>query len=51
MKKQFPTVIDETATLFDTIYVSAGVRGAMLGIDPSALAEFIGAEFADVTAM
>ena len=49
MKKQFPTVIDETATLFDKIYVSAGVRGTMLGIEPVALAEYIGAEFADVT--
>ena len=51
MKKQFATVIDETATLFDKIYVSAGVRGIMLGIEPNALAEFVGAEFADVTAI
>lgn len=51
MKKQFTTVIDETATLFDKIYVSAGVRGAMLGIEPNALAEFVGAKFADVTAI
>ena len=51
MKKQFATVIDETATLFDKIYVSAGVRGIMLGIEPNALAEFVGAKFADVTAI
>lgn len=49
MKKQFPTVIDETACLFDMIYVSAGVRGAMLGISPDALAGYIGANLADVT--
>lgn len=49
MKKQFATVIDETATLFDKIYVSAGVRGTMLGIEPTALAGYIGAKFADVT--
>ncbi len=49
MKKQFPTVIDETAELFDKIYVSAGVRGTMLGIEPHALAEYIGAKIADVT--
>lgn len=49
MKKQFATVIDETAELFDKIYVSAGVRGTMLGIEPQALAEYIGAKFADVT--
>ncbi len=51
MKKPFPTVIDETAVLFDKIYVSAGVRGAMLGIDPSALADYVGAKFEDVTVM
>lgn len=50
MKKQFPTVIDETACLFDKIYVSAGVRGAMLGIEPDKLAEYINAKREDVTA-
>ncbi len=50
MKKAFPTVIDETATLFDRIYVSAGVRGAMLFINPNELAEYVGAKFEDVTA-
>lgn len=49
MKKQFKTVIDETAILFDRIYVSAGIRGAMIGIDPNDLAEYVGAEFVDVT--
>lgn len=49
MKKQFPTVIDETACLFDKIYVSAGVRGAMLGVSPDALSEYIGAKLEDVT--
>lgn len=49
MKKQFPTVIDETACLFDKIYVSAGVRGAMLGIEPDKLADFVGAKTVDVT--
>ena len=49
MKKAFPTVIDETAELFDKIYVSAGVRGIMLGIDPAALAEYVGAKLLDVT--
>lgn len=49
MKKQFPTVIDETATLFDKIFVSAGQRGVMLGIDPQKLAGYVGAKFEDVT--
>lgn len=49
MKKKFPTTIDETAILFDNIYVSAGMRGEQLIIDPEALARYIGANFADVT--
>lgn len=49
MKKQFPTVIDETATLFDKIFVSAGQRGIMLGVDPRQLADYVGAKFVDVT--
>lgn len=49
MKKPFPTVIDETATLFEKIYVSAGVRGIMLGIEPDALADYVGAKLLDVT--
>lgn len=51
MKKQFPTVIDETACLFDKIYVSAGVRGMMLGVEPQILADFVNARLADVTAV
>ena len=51
MKKQFPTVIDETACLFDKIYVSAGVRGMMLGVEPQTLADFVNARLADVTAV
>ena len=49
MKKQFPTAIDETATLFDRIYVSAGQRGVMLGLNPLSLAEYTGAGFEDIT--
>ena len=51
MKKQFPTVIDETACLFDKIYVSAGVRGMMLGVEPQTLADFVNARLAEVTAV
>ncbi len=49
MKKQFPTVIDETAILFDKIFVSGGRRGLMLGLNPASLAEYISADFADIT--
>ncbi|MBR0307885.1 MAG: Cys-tRNA(Pro) deacylase [Mogibacterium sp.] len=51
MKKQFPTFIDETATLFDKIYFSAGKRGVQIILDPLRLAEVCGAEFADLTKM
>ena len=49
MKKKFPTTLDETAILFDKIYVSAGMRGEQIVVNPEALAEFLGADFADVT--
>ena len=48
MKKKYPTYMDETATLFSPIYVSAGVRGAQLVIDPYALAAFAEITFADL---
>ena len=49
MKKQYPTYIDETAILFDNIYFSAGKRGMQIILNPEILAEFIGAQFADLT--
>jgi len=49
MKKQYPTYIDETAVLFDKIYFSAGKRGAQIIMNPEVLADFIGAEFCDLT--
>lgn len=49
MKKPFPTYFDETATLFDRIYVSAGQRGRQLCVEPWALCRFLNGEFADLT--
>ena len=48
MKKKFPTVIDETALLFDHICVSAGCVGCNIAVEPEALAKFIDAEFFDI---
>ena len=48
MKKKFPTFIDETATLFDIISVSGGQRGIQIRLSPFELAEYIGAQFADI---
>lgn len=49
MKKKFPTILDETAVLFDRIYVSGGQRGVQIIIDPNVLAQFVGAQLCDVT--
>lgn len=48
MKKQFPTFIDETAQLFEKIFVSAGVRGMQLHINPDDLKNLISAEYDDL---
>ncbi len=34
-KKDYPVFVDETAVLFDTISVSAGVRGTQIVLDPT----------------
>ena len=49
MKKKYPTFIDEIATLFERIYVSAGLRGQQLIINPEDLRAYTGASFADLT--
>jgi len=50
MKKKFPTAIDETAQLFDTIFVSAGKVGFQIEIAPADLAAAAGCRYADVVA-
>ncbi len=49
MKKKYRTWIDEIATLFDKIYVSAGMRGQQLILDPEDLRAYTDAQFADLT--
>lgn len=48
MKKLFPTYIDETAQLFENIYVSAGVRGMQMKLSPDDLLKIVEAVFADL---
>ncbi len=48
MKKNFPTFIDETALIFDTISVSAGRRGLQIVLEPRILAELTGAVFSSL---
>lgn len=49
MKKKYPTYMDETAELFNPVYVSAGMRGVQLVLSPAALCAFAGITLADLT--
>ena len=49
MKKKLPTLIDETAILFDEIAVSAGMRGEQVILSPQHLADYVEADFIDLT--
>ena len=48
MKKLFPTVLDETAILFDRIVTSAGKLGVFLSAEPAAFERAVGAKYADL---
>lgn len=50
MKKQYPTVIDETCELFDTIIFSAGRIGTQVEVAPDDLMNLISASAAAITA-
>ena len=48
MKKAFPTFFHCTCEEFDYIYVSAGVRGLQLKIEPNKLVDFVRGTVADI---
>ena len=47
-KRPLPTVIDESAELFDVVYVSGGRRGFDIGLAPADLVRVTGAVLADI---
>jgi Cys-tRNA(Pro)/Cys-tRNA(Cys) deacylase len=49
MKKRFPTFMDNRAKERAIISVSAGLRGVQILIEPTALASFVSAAFADLS--
>jgi len=49
-KKSVPTAIDETAQLFDIVYINAGQRGLLLSIAPDDAARVLSAGFVDLMA-
>lgn len=48
MKKQFPTIIDDTAKGLDQMYVSGGKIGMQIKLKPDDLKKAANAEYADV---
>lgn len=48
MKKLFPTTIDETASLFDTIIFSGGKIGYQVEIKPTDLEELVNIQYFDL---
>ncbi|MBE6195906.1 MAG: Cys-tRNA(Pro) deacylase [Rikenellaceae bacterium] len=50
LKKPFPIFIHPTATDFDRIYISAGVRGLQIAIAPSDLIAFVKATVSELCA-
>ncbi len=49
MKKPFPTFMEETAQLYDTVMVSAGKIGYQVELSPDALCSYAGIVYADLT--
>jgi Cys-tRNA(Pro)/Cys-tRNA(Cys) deacylase len=48
MKKLFPAFIDETAQLYEKIYISAGIRGTQVCLSPLDIVKVVEGTFADL---
>lgn len=51
MKKQFPTFFHSTALEFDIIYVSAGVRGLQIAVNPEKLINYVDGSVANLISL
>ena len=49
MKKQFPTVVDQSAEEKEQIYISGGKLGMQLKLKPDDLCRAAGAEYGEIT--
>jgi Cys-tRNA(Pro)/Cys-tRNA(Cys) deacylase len=49
-RKRLPTVVDESAQKFETVYVSAGRRGLQVELSPADLVRLTGATLAPIAA-
>ena len=48
MKKKFKTIINDTAILFDKIFVSGGRVGFQVELNPNLLKDYVNAQFLDI---
>lgn len=48
MKKQFPTIIHESAKQFDQIYISGGRIGTTIIVNPDAIIGLVRGQYADI---
>ena len=48
MKKQFPTVLHDSARNFDKIYISGGRIGTSITVNPDALLSVVRGQYADI---
>ena len=48
MKKQFPTIIHESAKQFDQIYISGGRIGTTIIVNPDAMIGLVRGQYADI---
>ncbi|HWA20329.1 MAG TPA: YbaK/EbsC family protein, partial [Devosia sp.] len=49
-KRQVPTALDETAGLYDRIYINAGQRGLLLSMAPADAVKAVGMKVVDLVA-